>query len=453
MTAPIDLKSLPTATGQTIHDPGHGRGLRWSAASGTEAVIDVFDGDEDAGTPGVVRIGPWTLTTDDLERLALLVQRALTPPLVPTETTPDAPLALGPATRAVPQVHTRAELLDATGLVVGTVYDLERFLPLVSATHVALLSEWPNPAPTTLREWLGLDPDAKGPPVVWTTAGLSALFGAAGLATTVKKATRDVETWTPAPPTPLPMNLTGLDALAQTPKWSQPGIAMHVGRKRIYAASGGDYARYLRQAGWQSTLKSDALLLEGEDPDFERKFRLFVDLVRFAATRMGSGWNSAVPDGFMERVLFLAPDSESRALHLRTLKDSPYKIDAPTLPSSVAGAMRVAQTTFDEGKHAVVVAVGASAAAALALEPGDVPVVLVAPEWRTLAPERRASQRTVILHSEQDETVPVEDSVELARLSDLRPSAVRRVGASHRMDNPAALKALRLAVDEAMYRK
>jgi hypothetical protein len=226
---------------------------------------------------------------------------------------------------------------------------------------------------------------------------------------------------------------------------------MHVGRKGIYAC-GGAYTRYLHQAGWTSTQKSNALLLEGDDPEFERKFRLFVDLVRIAATRTGPGWDSPVPAGFMQRVLLLASDPETRAHHLRTLAPPGVKVEAPELPSGVAAAMRVARRSFESVKSAAVVAVGAAAAAALALEGCEVPVILVAPHWRSVVPERRTTQRTVILHSEQDETVPLADSVELARLSDLRPSAVRRVGASHRMDDPEAQKALRRAVAEAMYR-
>jgi hypothetical protein len=49
--------------------------------------------------------------------------------------------------------------------------------------------------------------------------------------------------------------------------------------------------------------------------------------------------------------------------------------------------------------------------------------------------------------------VPVAASVELARLSDLRPSAVRVVGASHVMDDPEALAALRAAIEEAFHRR
>ncbi|WP_201750101.1 hypothetical protein [Tautonia marina] len=89
-------------------------------------------------------------------------------------------------------------------------------------------------------------------------------------------------------------------------------------------------------------------------------------------------------------------------------------------------------------------------AVALAISTGVVPVVLIAPAWKRWGnAEVVATQNTVILHSEADEVIPTDDSRELIARSGLPPKALWVVGIDHKMTDPEATAALRLALDQA----
>jgi pimeloyl-ACP methyl ester carboxylesterase len=136
-----------------------------------------------------------------------------------------------------------------------------------------------------------------------------------------------------------------------------------------------------------------------------------------------------------------------------TLQQAGFDLVAPSLPADdFAASVRIAQDAFDAHRPAVVVGSSRGGAVALSLAPHHAAVVLVCPAWKKFAPGAKATARTRILHSAQDELIPLAESQELATYSGLSPDAVTVVGTAHRMSDPAALEALVEAVRDAQTR-
>jgi CTP:molybdopterin cytidylyltransferase MocA len=351
----------------------------------------------------------------------------------------------------VPRVHTQAEYVDAEDRIVAVVYDLGTWRVLVTAAHVAVLSEWPPPREAACLGELLATVREETTSVLWSGAGIGALFGAARL-----KSFEGESRSAPARPRVTPRLPRLLEALKgpEVVKYvgRRPWFTLHTSENTVFVSS--SYAGYLEELGWSATAQGGIVSLEATDADFDRKYRAAVELQDIAVKMPVIGPNvSQLPAGFHRSALLVEPAgdaSDSRRFHLRT---SGISVTRPDLPTGTAASIRAAQEAFDARRPGIVIGVGSGAAAVLALDVGDTPIVLVAPAWRDWVPERRASQRTVILHSARDEAVPLADSVELARLSDLRPSSVRVVGASHAMVDPEALAALLVAVQEAFHRR
>ena len=75
--------------------------------------------------------------------------------------------------------------------------------------------------------------------------------------------------------------------------------------------------------------------------------------------------------------------------------------------------------------------------------------VLVARTWGTAT---TVKPNTTILHSRQDETVPIADSLELLKNSDLPSGALSVVGTEHRLADEESLKAMLRAVEAGLLR-
>ena len=134
-----------------------------------------------------------------------------------------------------------------------------------------------------------------------------------------------------------------------------------------------------------------------------------------------------------------------------TLQQAGFDLVAPSLPADdFAASVRIAQDAFDAHRPAVVVGSSRGGAVALSLAPHDAAVVLVCPAWKKFAPGTKATARTRILHSAQDELIPLDASHELAAVSGISQDAVTVVGTAHRMSDEEALKALVAAVSEAL---
>jgi len=105
-------------------------------------------------------------------------------------------------------------------------------------------------------------------------------------------------------------------------------------------------------------------------------------------------------------------------------------------------ALRTAQAEYDRHRPDVVVGSSRGGALAMNLDAGATPLVLLCPAWKRWGRARTVKPGTVILHSEADDVVPIADSRELVRASNLPTSALIVVGYDHRLADPEPLLAM-----------
>jgi quercetin dioxygenase-like cupin family protein len=133
------------------------------------------------------------------------------------------------------------------------------------------------------------------------------------------------------------------------------------------------------------------------------------------------------------------------------LRQHGHEVANPALDDdSFERALATAQDEFDRFQPQVVVGSSRGGAVALNLRSGATPLVLLCPAWRRWGTARTAKPGTLILHCPQDEVVPFADSEELLRASGLPPSALFEVGVDHRLADPAALRILLRACEQAV---
>jgi hypothetical protein len=132
------------------------------------------------------------------------------------------------------------------------------------------------------------------------------------------------------------------------------------------------------------------------------------------------------------------------------LKVQGHEVVNPALPKeNFAQSVSIAQRTFDRNQPDVVVGSARGGAVALNMDTGQVPLILIAPAWKTWGTATTAKASVTILHSEHDDVVPIGDSAELLRNSGLARDRLVVVGDDHRMVDEAAIGALLQAVENA----
>ncbi len=102
-------------------------------------------------------------------------------------------------------------------------------------------------------------------------------------------------------------------------------------------------------------------------------------------------------------------------------------------------ALRTAQAEFDRHSPHVIVGSSRGGAAALNLQSGLTPLVLLCPAWKRWGTARALKANSVILHSRLDDVIPFEDSVELIRNSSLPTKTLIEVGSDHRLADDSSL--------------
>ena len=131
------------------------------------------------------------------------------------------------------------------------------------------------------------------------------------------------------------------------------------------------------------------------------------------------------------------------------LREHGHEVLNPVLPSEDFGqSVRVAQQAFDEGHPDVVVGSSRGGAVAVNIDTGGVPLVLIAPAWKRCGTATMVKPAVTILHSANDELIPIDDSRELLRRSRLPEERLVVVGAEHKMVDAAARQALLEAVEK-----
>jgi alpha-beta hydrolase superfamily lysophospholipase len=105
-------------------------------------------------------------------------------------------------------------------------------------------------------------------------------------------------------------------------------------------------------------------------------------------------------------------------------------------------AVLTAQAEYDRHRPDVIVGSSRGGAVAMNLDSGLTPLVLLCSAWKRWGTARTVRVRTVVLHSEADDVIPIADSRELVRASGLPESALIVVGNDHRLADPEPLKAM-----------
>jgi predicted alpha/beta hydrolase family esterase len=120
----------------------------------------------------------------------------------------------------------------------------------------------------------------------------------------------------------------------------------------------------------------------------------------------------------------------------------------PALPrSGFEMSVKIAQDIIDTEQPDIVVGSSRGGAVAMAVNTLDAPIVLIAPAWKRYLSEsdiatwdiRCEPQKVIVLHSKDDDVIPIEDSEELKNTYGI---SVMKVGTNHRMSDNDALEAL-----------
>jgi len=134
-----------------------------------------------------------------------------------------------------------------------------------------------------------------------------------------------------------------------------------------------------------------------------------------------------------------SPNSSKR----KELQKAGHHVFAPALPKDDWDkSLSIAAEMISRVQPDVIVASSRGGAVALNIDTGTVPLVLIAPAWRKFGASTRPEPKgsTTILHSVNDDVVPVADSVHLS--NSLPGTKFIEVGACHRMNDAPAISAM-----------
>lgn len=122
------------------------------------------------------------------------------------------------------------------------------------------------------------------------------------------------------------------------------------------------------------------------------------------------------------------------------LKDHGHTVLNPVLDDDdFAAAVLTAQKAFDEHQPNVVVGSSRGGAVAMNIKSGTARLVLLCPAWKKYGTVRTVNEKSVILHSPDDDVVSFEDSQELARRSG---ATLINIGHDHRLADEESLAAM-----------
>lgn len=149
------------------------------------------------------------------------------------------------------------------------------------------------------------------------------------------------------------------------------------------------------------------------------------------------------------KVLFLhGMESKPGGTKAKSLEKAGFDVLNPALPrSDFAESIRIAQDVIDDQQPDLVVGSSRGGAVAMCVSTRGAPLILVAPAWQRFMSVqqlgefkiRHDSQRTIILHSDNDDVVLPQDSNQLESMYGIKKIAV---GLNHRMSDEEALEAL-----------
>ena len=127
------------------------------------------------------------------------------------------------------------------------------------------------------------------------------------------------------------------------------------------------------------------------------------------------------------------------------LQSAGHEVYEPELPNNdFQESLFVAQATIDDHIPDVIVGSSRGGAVAMGIDPRGARLVLIAPAWNKYGNSAKIARNSTILHSENDDTVPYDDSVLLSTLNKVK---LIKAGEDHRMNDNDALVAMLAAVE------
>jgi hypothetical protein len=131
-----------------------------------------------------------------------------------------------------------------------------------------------------------------------------------------------------------------------------------------------------------------------------------------------------------------------------------HEVINPKLPDEdFAEAIRIAQVEFDKHEPQVVVGSSRGRAVAMNIKSGNAKLVLLCPAWKKYGTARTVKPGTMILHSRNDDVVPLADSEELVRNSGLPDLALIEIGSDHRLAESEPLERMLGECEAVLERK
>jgi hypothetical protein len=126
----------------------------------------------------------------------------------------------------------------------------------------------------------------------------------------------------------------------------------------------------------------------------------------------------------------------------------------PALPDGeFAESVWLAQSQIDRHHPLVIVGSSRGGAVAMNVRSGAAGLVLLCPAWKKYGTTTTLKSGTVILHSEADNIVPIDDSRELLIRSGLPETNLLVVGNNHRLADPESLAAMLAAIENQLARQ
>jgi hypothetical protein len=130
------------------------------------------------------------------------------------------------------------------------------------------------------------------------------------------------------------------------------------------------------------------------------------------------------------------------------LEEHGWQVIEPDLPcQNFDQCLVVGHTAFVESEPDVVVGYSQGAAIALNLDTGSIPLVLIAPGWKFRGDATTVRRNTIIVNSEHDEFVSLDDCRELLHSSGLSDDRLIVAGEDHSMFDEEALAAIVEAIE------
>ena len=117
------------------------------------------------------------------------------------------------------------------------------------------------------------------------------------------------------------------------------------------------------------------------------------------------------------KVLFLhGLNSKPGGSKSQALKKAGFEVLSPALPNEPFDiSVKIAQDVINVDKPDVIVGSSRGGAVAMAVNPKEAKLILIAPAWKKYGASSTLNPGTVILHSESDNIIPFEDTQELFR--------------------------------------